>query len=83
MTVLEQPQLKQAFSKWKPEAYAEIIDKLSGGKSNLKVDVQDITLIIGDKQYELAGEVDFNVIQKNGISSFDALNMSQEDTARR
>ncbi|MFI5421125.1 MAG: hypothetical protein ACHQ1H_09190 [Nitrososphaerales archaeon] len=78
MAVLEQSPLKQTFSKWKPERIAEIIDGLSGGKSNLKVDVHNIRLIIGDKEYELAGSVDFDAIQKNGISSFDALNATHE-----
>ena len=79
MTVLEQPQLEQAFSKWKPEHIAEIIDKLSGGKSNLSVDVREIKLIIHDKQYELAGRVDFNVLEKNGLSSYNAVDVSQKE----
>lgn len=78
MTVLEQPRLEQAFSKWKPERVAAIIEKLAGGKSNLKMVVQDITLTIGDKQIDLEGEVDF-VMQKNGATSFDALAMSQAE----
>ncbi len=80
MAVLEQPELKQTlFSKWKPERIIELIDKLSGGKSNLRVDIRDIRLIIHDKEYELAGMVDFNVIHKDGISSLGALNVGQED----
>jgi hypothetical protein len=70
MTILDQPELKQEFSKWKPDHLLEIIDKLAGGKSSLRVDVQDIKLTINDKQYELAGKVDFVIHgKKNGSFS--------------
>ena len=73
MTAINQSELKQEFSKWKPDHIAEIIDKLAGGKSNLRVDIQDIIFTIGGKQYELAGHVYFNVIrQKDGKSSYEA-----------
>ena len=78
MTVLNQPELKQEFSKWKPNLISEIIDKLAGEKSNLRVDIQDIIFAIGGKQYELAGQVYFNVVQqKNRKSSYET-KLSQE-----
>jgi hypothetical protein len=78
MTVLNQSELKQEFSKWKPDRIAEIIDKLAGGKSNLRVDIQDIRLTIGDKQYELAGQVHFNVIHKNRKSSYEPMILQEQ-----
>ena len=84
MTVFNQSELKQEFSKWKPDRIAEIIDKLVGGKSSLRVDVQDIRLTIDDKLYEVAGELDFNVIhKKNGNASYGAVKMSQEQRDNR
>ena len=72
-------ELNEEFSKWKPDRIAKIIDKLAGGKSNLKVDVQDIRFAIGDKLYEVAGEVNFNVLhKKNEGVSYEAVKMPQE-----
>ena len=60
---------------------AEIIDKLAGEKSNLRVDIQDIIFTIGGKQYELAGQVYFNVIrQKDGKSSYEERSCCKNNT---
>jgi len=76
--VINKSELKQEFSKWKPDRIAEIIDMLAGGKSNLRVDIQDIKLTIDDEQCEVAGQVDFVVHKKNGNSSYKAMKVPQQ-----
>jgi hypothetical protein len=78
MTALNQSELKQEFSKWKPDLLAELIDRLAGEKSSLRVDIQDVRFTIGDRQYDLAGQVYFNVIRKNGKSGYGAVEAPQE-----
>jgi hypothetical protein len=81
MNVVNQSDLQQRlFSKWTPERVAGIIDELSGGKSTLRVDVGDVRLTLGDKEYEFAGGVDFNVIQaNNGNASYPAVSLEQQE----
>lgn len=58
-------ELFEKFSKYQPENIAEIIEKLTGGKDNLKINVQELKFSIGKQKYEVSGEVNFNVIHKN------------------
>ena len=57
-------ELTEKISQYKPQNMAEIIDKLAGGKSNLKVDVQKLKFSLGKTKYEVDGQVNFNVIHK-------------------
>lgn len=44
---------------------AEIIDKLAGGKDNLRLDVQEVSFSIGKTRCEVNGVVNFNVKHRN------------------
>src|SRR5579862_7091895 len=66
MTVVNATQVNQELlSRWTPERLAGIIDKLAGGKSNLRVDFGDVKFTLGNQEYEFSGDVDFNVIHEN------------------
>ncbi len=58
-------ELQQKISAYKPDNLAEIIDKLSGDKDNLRVDVQAVKFCIGKTKYEVSGTINFNVKHKN------------------
>lgn len=58
-------ELQQKLAEYKPENLAEIIDKLTGDKDNLRVDVQAVKFCIGKNRYEVSGTVNFNVKHKN------------------
>jgi hypothetical protein len=57
-------ELHEAFSKYKPENFAEIIDKLVGDKNNLRVDIQAVKFTLQKQTYEINGTLNFNVIHK-------------------
>ena len=65
MSVLEEPELKEQLSRWNPERFTKIVSLLAGEKSNFRVDFHETSLILGERQYELAGEVSFNLIRSN------------------
>ncbi len=56
---------KEALRQYMPDNFAEIIDKLTGEKDNLRVDVQEVRFCIGDTRYEVGGTVNVNVKHKN------------------
>jgi hypothetical protein len=56
--------LEENLSKYKPENLPEIIYKLSGGKSNIKVVIEELKFSIGKTKYEVNGDVNFLVKHK-------------------
>ncbi len=60
----ELDELHDLLAQYKPENMAEIIDKLSGGKDNLRVDIRKVRLTIRGTKLELNGKVNLNVIHK-------------------
>jgi hypothetical protein len=59
----------EKFSRYQPENIAEIIEKVTGGKDNLKINVQKLKFSIGKQKYDVSGEVNFNVIHKNPVAN--------------
>ncbi|MFI5419351.1 MAG: hypothetical protein ACHQ1H_00140 [Nitrososphaerales archaeon] len=83
MTPVSKQELSEQFSEWKPNRVIEIIDKLAGQKSNLRVEIGEIRLTIGEKEYEIAGRLELNVLhKKKGSMSYDTIEASpQSDDA--
>jgi hypothetical protein len=57
-------QLQDALSKYSSNDLASIIEKLSGDKDNLRVDVQQVKFCVGKQHFEINGTFNFNVIHK-------------------
>jgi hypothetical protein len=58
-------QLQDALSKYSSNDLASIIEKLSGNRDNLRVDVQQVKFCVGKQHFEINGTFNFNVIHKN------------------
>jgi hypothetical protein len=43
---------------------AEIIEKIAGGKDNVRVDIQQVKFTLRNQRFEIDGKVDFNVVHK-------------------
>ncbi len=61
-------ELHDQLALYKPENMAEIIDKLSGGKDNVRVEVQKLRFNLRGISYEVNGQVNFNVIHKKNTN---------------
>ena len=68
MAASQSSELIEKFSQYQPENMAEIIEKLAGGKDNLKVDVQKLRFSVGKQKLEVSGEINFNVIHKDPLA---------------
>ncbi len=60
----ELKELHDQLAQYKPGNMAEIIDKLAGGKDNLRVEIQKVRFNLRRVGYEVNGQVNFNVIHK-------------------
>jgi hypothetical protein len=58
-------QLQDALSKYSSNNLASIIEKLSGNKDNLRVDMQHVKFCIGKQHFEINGKINFNIIHKD------------------
>lgn len=58
----ETSQLNDILSRYQSNDLASIIEKLSGDKDNLRVDVQQVKFSVGKQHFEINGKVNFNVI---------------------
>ncbi len=66
MTAVSQLELnRDEFSKRSPEDLAKIINELAGGKSNIRMVVPGVRITIGNKLFEAAGEVSFNILKNS------------------
>jgi len=75
MTAVNKLEIKQGSSNGKPDRLTKIIDKLSGGNSSLRVDVQEVRLAIGDKQLDIGGRVEFILHGKDGNALHEGVNI--------
>ncbi len=57
-------QMQDVLSKYSSNDLASIIEKLSGDKDNLRVDVQQVKFCVGKQHFEINGIVNFKVIHK-------------------
>ena len=57
-------QLQETLSAYTPANFTTIIDRLAGGKDNLRIELQNVEFIVKNKKIELNGTVNFNVIHK-------------------
>ncbi len=55
---------EQFLSAYAPKNLTEIIDKLAGGKENLKVSIKELKFTIRKEKYNINGEIIFNIIHK-------------------
>jgi hypothetical protein len=61
-------QLQDALSKYSSNDLASIIEKLSGDKDNLHVDVQHVKFFVGKQHFEINGTINFRVFHKTSIA---------------
>ena len=58
-------QLQDLLSKYQSNNLASIIEKLTGDKDSLRVDIQQVKFSVGKQNFEIDGKVSFNVLHKN------------------
>jgi hypothetical protein len=55
-------QLQDLLSKYQSNNLASIIEKLTGDRDNLHIDIQQVKFFVGKQNFEINGKVSFNVL---------------------
>jgi hypothetical protein len=57
--------VQEALSAYEQKNFLTMIERLAGGKDNLRIDIQNVKFILGDQKVDINGSVNFNVVHKN------------------